>query len=104
LRPRRPGLRAVRAQTLRGSADAPGRPLRDDSLMVGRQGLSGRRVLVAAVAAAATLAAASAAGAPWSVALLLAWEAGATVYLVWIWMTISGFDGAETKRLAASED
>jgi uncharacterized membrane protein len=67
-------------------------------------GLSGRRVLVAAVAAAVTLAAVSAAGAPWSVALLLAWEAGATVYLVWVWTTISGFDGTETKRLAASED
>jgi uncharacterized membrane protein len=61
-------------------------------------------VLVAAAAAAVVLAAASTAGSPWSVALLLAWEAGATVYLVWVWGTISGFDGSETERLAASED
>ncbi len=59
---------------------------------------------MAAVAAAVTLAAVSAAGASWSVALLLAWEAGATVFLVWVWTSISGFDGSETERLAASED
>jgi uncharacterized membrane protein len=70
----------------------------------GRQGLAGRRALVAAVAAAIALAAAAAAGASWPVGLLVAWDAAAIVSLVWVWSTIWRRDGSETERHAASED
>jgi uncharacterized membrane protein len=70
----------------------------------GAQGLARRRALVAAAVAAATLAVALVAGAPWSVALLVAWDAAAIVYLVMVWSTIWRLGGSETKRLAASED
>jgi uncharacterized membrane protein len=68
------------------------------------QGLARRRALLAAAAAAATLAVALTAGAPWSAALLVGWDAAAIVYLALVWSTIWRLDGFETKRLAASED
>src|SRR5215204_6032659 len=69
-----------------------------------RQGLAGRRALVAAVVGAVTLLGAAAAAASWPVGLLLAWDATAIVFLGWVWLTISHADGPETERLAASED
>jgi uncharacterized membrane protein len=69
-----------------------------------RRGLADRRALVAAVVGAVTLVGAAAAGASWPVGLLVAWGATATVFLGWVWLTISHSDGSETKRLAASED
>jgi uncharacterized membrane protein len=56
------------------------------------------------VTAAVTSVAAAAGGASWSVTVLLAWEAGAAVFLVWVWSTISRGDVSDTRRLAASED
>jgi uncharacterized membrane protein len=70
----------------------------------GRQGLAGRRALVAAVVGAVTLPGAAAAGASWPVALLVAWGATAIVFLGWVWLTIRHSDGSETERIAASED
>jgi uncharacterized membrane protein len=67
-----------------------------------RQGLAGRRALVAAVVGAVTLLAAAAAS--WPVGLLVAWGATAIVFLGWVWVTIRRSDGSETERLAASED
>ena len=66
--------------------------------------ITGRRASSAAVACAVALAVAWAAGASWAVAALLAWEACAAVYLVWVWSTIAPADEAATERLAASED
>jgi uncharacterized membrane protein len=69
-----------------------------------RQGLTGRRSSSAAVAAAVALAVAVAVGASWAVAALVAWEACAAVYLVWVWLTIAHADRARTERLAVPED
>ncbi len=70
----------------------------------GRQGLAGRRALVAAAVAAATLAAALTAGASWPVALLIAWDVAGITFLVRVFSTIWRCDASGTARLAASED
>ncbi len=69
-----------------------------------RQGLAGRRTAAAGAAGLAALAAAWAAGATWSVALALAWDVAAAVYLVWVWANVGRLDGARAQRVAASED
>ena len=72
--------------------------------LINRQGLAGRRAAVATAVAAAALAVALAAGAPWSAALLVAWDAAAAVFLVWVWATAVRRDSGGTARIAASED
>jgi len=52
----------------------------------------------------AALAAAWAADATWSVALVLAWDVAAAVYLVRVWANVGRLDGARARRVAASED
>ena len=69
-----------------------------------RQGRARRRTAAAGVAGLAALAAAWAAGATWSAALLLAWDATAAVYLAWVWANVGRLGGARAQRVAASQD
>jgi uncharacterized membrane protein len=55
-------------------------------------------------AAAAALAGAWAVGATWSIAFLLASDAAAVVYLVWVWSSVVRLDADRARRVAASED
>ena len=77
------------------SSTAPGFP---------RQGLAGRRTAAAGAAGLAALAVGWAAGASWSVAVVLAWDIAAAVFLVQVWFRVAGLDGAAVQRAAASED
>jgi uncharacterized membrane protein len=38
------------------------------------------------------------------VALVLAWDVTAAVYLAWVWSTVGRLDGARARRVAAAED
>src|SRR6266542_6320808 len=69
-----------------------------------RQRLAGRRTAAAGAAGSAALTAAWAADATWSVALVLAWDVTAAVYLVRVWANVGRLDGARARRVAASED
>jgi uncharacterized membrane protein len=69
-----------------------------------RQGLAGRRTAAAGAAGLAALAGGWAAGASWSVAVVLAWDIAAAVFLVQVWFRVAGLDGAAVQRAAASED
>jgi uncharacterized membrane protein len=69
-----------------------------------RQGLAGRRTAATGTAGLAALAAAWAAGATWPVALGLAWDVTAAVYLAWVWSNVGRLDSARAQRVAASED
>jgi uncharacterized membrane protein len=69
-----------------------------------RQGLAGRRTAATGTAGLAALAAAWAAGFTWPVALVLAWDATAAVFLGWVWSNVGRLDGARARRVAASED
>ncbi len=42
--------------------------------------------------------------AAWQVACLVGWDAGALVFLVWVWRTIGGLDPEHTAHLANRED
>jgi uncharacterized membrane protein len=75
-----------------------------DGARIDRRGLAGRRAAVAAGAAATVLPVVLAAGVAWSVALLLGWDSAATVFLVWVWATISRRDDVQTRSIAAAED
>jgi uncharacterized membrane protein len=63
-----------------------------------------RRGVVGAAASVGGLVAAFAAGASPSVAVLVSWDAGATVFLLWVWTTIAGMDSAATAGKASGED
>src|SRR6266700_3615849 len=65
---------------------------------------AGRRTAAAGVAGSAALAIALALGTAWPAALLLAWDAGASTYLVGVWSTVGRLDGSRAQRVAASED
>jgi uncharacterized membrane protein len=67
-------------------------------------GLAARRVIVGAILGAITAAIAVGAGASWSVAALGAEDAGAAVFVSWVWASIAGADAAATARLARAED
>ena len=69
-----------------------------------RQGLAARRTAAAGTAGAAALAGAWGAGATWSVALVVAWDVAALVYLVWVWSHVAKLNGASVRQAAASED
>jgi uncharacterized membrane protein len=63
-----------------------------------------RRGVVGAAASVGGLVAALAAGASPSVAVLVSWDAGATVFLLWVWTTIAGMDATATAGKASGED
>src|SRR5437764_12306521 len=67
-------------------------------------GLAARRLMVGAAAGVAAAAIAIIQGASWSVAVLLAYDTSALVFIVWVWMTISGSDPVTTARIALAED
>jgi len=59
---------------------------------------------VGAAASVGGLVAAFAAGASPSLAVLVSWDAGATVFLLWVWTTIAGMDATATAGKASGED
>lgn len=69
-----------------------------------RQGIAGRRAVVALAVAGATLAAALLAGADVPVALTAAWGVAALALVSWIWLTVSPMGAPETKAHAQAED
>ena len=75
-----------------------------DPVGLRRQGRAGRRTGVASIAGVGGLALALVAGATWSVALAVAWDATAAVFLAWVWWHVARLDGAGARRVAASED
>jgi uncharacterized membrane protein len=72
--------------------------------MANPQGLALRRLAVAAAIGALALLVAWAAGARWSVSILIGWDAATVVFLTWVWVTIGPMDAASTARSALSED
>jgi uncharacterized membrane protein len=70
----------------------------------GPKGLALRRTTIAAAAGAIALAATAGAGAAWPVAVVIGWDVGAIVEVVWVWSGIWRRDAADTERLAAAED
>jgi uncharacterized membrane protein len=62
------------------------------------------RALAAAVAALLAPVAASAAGASWSIDIVVAWDAAAVVYLALVWPIIATTDAPATAGLAAHEE
>jgi len=52
-------------------------------------------LIVAAIAALFT---------PWQVSSLLAWDAGAATFCLWVWIAVRGADAATTRRIATRED
>ena len=67
-------------------------------------GPAGSRFAVGAVAAAVALAVAIAAGASWSVDVLVAWDAAAVAYLALVWPAIAPKDAAATSEHAQREE
>jgi uncharacterized membrane protein len=67
-------------------------------------GLAARRALIGISCAAVTFAVALVLGAPVSASALLAWVAGASIYLVWIYVSLPWTDAARTAHWARVED
>jgi uncharacterized membrane protein len=63
-----------------------------------------RRAAAGTAAGAAGLGAAILGGTSWSVAVLVAWEAAAAVFLLSVWSSVAGMNAVETERLAHDED
>jgi uncharacterized membrane protein len=63
-----------------------------------------RRASIVAAAGTAGLSTALVAGASWSVAVLAAWDAGAVVFVLWVWVGIARLNASVTARLAYHED
>ena len=63
-----------------------------------------RRLAVSAATGAPALLVAWAAGARWSVSVLIGWDVATVVFMTWVWVTIGPMDAASTKQLALSED
>jgi uncharacterized membrane protein len=68
------------------------------------QGLAMRRLAVSAAIGALALLVAWAAGARWSVSVLIGWDVATVVFMTWVWVTIGPMDAASTEQLALSED
>jgi uncharacterized membrane protein len=64
---------------------------------------AGRRVTIAFAAGLVT-ALALARFTSWQVDTILAWDAAAVVFVVWVWAEISGLDAAATRAIATRED
>ncbi len=76
----------------------------DDFTPMDHSGLAARRLLVGCGAAVVAAGIAAAEQASWSVVTLIAFDVGAIVYVVWVWVTIAGSDAAATERIARAED
>jgi uncharacterized membrane protein len=79
--------------------------MRNDVAIAGRvaRASAGRAAIAAAVVAAAALATAVVAGAPSAVAALIAWSAGACVFVLSIWLTVAPGDTARAERFARAD-
>ena len=42
--------------------------------------------------------------APWQLAVLTGWDAAAVTFLAWIWLSVAGLTGNETREVATRED
>lgn len=62
-----------------------------------------RRVTVVGAAGALAFGLASAL-VPWQVALLAGWDAGAALYIAWVWRSLRRKDAVVTRQLATTED
>ena len=69
-----------------------------------RTGVSARRVTVGMCGGAVAAVLALVAGASWSVAALCASDVASLVFVVWVWLSVSGVDAAGSARIARSED
>src|SRR3954467_9791561 len=78
----------------------PGAP----SARIVRPGPAARRVIAGAAGGSAAAVTALADGASWSMAALCASDVAALVFIVWVWITVSGVDAAATARIARAED
>jgi len=67
-------------------------------------GLAAKRVMVGYGSGLVAAAVAVAVGVTWSVAALCALDVGAIVFVVWVWVSVAGFDAVETDRTARAED
>jgi uncharacterized membrane protein len=67
-------------------------------------GLAARRVSVALAGGAGSAAIALAQDASWSVSSLVGWDVAGLVFVLWVWLTISGADQLATARIARAED
>jgi uncharacterized membrane protein len=66
--------------------------------------LAAKRVIVGGGGGIAAAGIALADGASWSVAALCASDVAALVFVVWVWVTVTGADAAATGRIARAED
>jgi uncharacterized membrane protein len=64
---------------------------------------AGRRILIAFLVGA-VVAIALAAFTPWQIDSILAWDAAATVFVIWVWSEIRGLDATATRAIAVRED
>jgi uncharacterized membrane protein len=71
---------------------------------IDRHGLAARRLAAAAGAAVVGLLIGLVAGTSWPVALDVAWDTAALVFLFWVWIAIGGKDATQTAEMAQSED
>jgi uncharacterized membrane protein len=67
-------------------------------------GLAAKRVMICAIGGLVVAAGAVSEGSSWSVAALLASDAAALVFVIWVWLTVAGADAPTTARIARSED
>jgi uncharacterized membrane protein len=67
-------------------------------------GLAARRVIIGGIGGIAAAGLALSDGASWSVAALCASDIAALVFVVWVWVTVSGADEKATARIARAED
>jgi uncharacterized membrane protein len=67
-------------------------------------GVSAARRVVIAFAVGLFAGVALAAFTPWQVDTILAWDAAAAVFVVWVWAETRGRDAAETRAIATRED
>jgi uncharacterized membrane protein len=75
-----------------------------DPVQPDRSGVAARRLMLGIVAGLVAAAIALGLGASWAVTALFAFDTAAGVYVIWVWVTVSGADAAATARLARSED
>lgn len=74
------------------------------TLRASRFGPAGKRVAAGSLVAVAAAVLARVEGASWAVTVLCASDGAALVFVVWVWITVTGADAAATARLARAED
>jgi uncharacterized membrane protein len=67
-------------------------------------GVSAARRVTVAFAVGVVIGAVLARFTPWQIDSILAWDAAATVFVVWVWAEIRGLDAIATRAIAMRED